>query len=288
MRTDSRLFYLNELGLTLWQQRGLYAEYQGHTIRDEQTAAVVPESIINESAISEPDRVQAQVGLSETKPHTNPGVAETPAEPILEAVVPQAPEQTGIPVDDDTANLGWDELEALLASRDHRGAHRPVFGVGARDAPLLIVGEAPGAEEDKQGEPFVGRAGKLLDRMLFAIGHDRHSNTYITNICKFRPPDNRDPTAEEVAADRPILERQIALLKPRLIVAVGRIAAQTLLGSTENLGKLRGQRHRYPGMDVDVLVTYHPAYLLRSPQQKAKSWEDLKQIASLIQAQESI
>lgn len=290
MQTDSRLFYLNELGLTLWQQRPLHVEDKSQIMREEQTTTAAPESIIPEPVISEPDMTQArtQGGVSETKPYTNRSVAETPTDPASESVISQAPEQAENPVDDDTANLDWSALEVLLASRDHRGASRPVFGTGAKDAPLLIVGEAPGAEEDKQGEPFVGRAGKLLDRMLFAIGHDRLSNTYITNICKFRPPDNRDPTAEEVAADRPILERQIALLKPRLIVAVGRIAAQTLLGNTDNLGKMRGQRHRYPGMDVDVLVTYHPAYLLRSPQQKAKSWEDLKQIASLMQAQESV
>ena len=178
--------------------------------------------------------------------------------------------------------MGWETLEAWLATRDHRGATRPVFGVGARDADVLIVGEAPGANEDAHGAPFVGRAGKLLDRMLFAIDCARETNVYITNICKFRPPDNRDPNADEVAADWPILERQIELMAPKLVVAVGRVAAQTLLDSKQSLGELRGQLHRYPQRDLDLLVTYHPAFLLRSPGQKAKAWADLKQIARRI------
>ncbi|RJS93761.1 uracil-DNA glycosylase [Salinisphaera sp. Q1T1-3] len=180
---------------------------------------------------------------------------------------------------EDPATLGWDALEAWLGQQDHRGASRPVFGIGARDADVLIVGEAPGANEDAQGVPFVGRAGKLLDRMLFAIGCSRETNVYITNICKFRPPDNRDPNADEVAADWPVLERQIDLMQPKLVVAVGRIAAQTLLDCKTPLGKLRGALHRYPRRDLDVLVSYHPAYLLRSPDQKARAWADLKRIA---------
>jgi len=183
-----------------------------------------------------------------------------------------------------TGDMDWAQLEAWLAEQDHRGAQRPVFGVGARDADVLIVGEAPGASEDEQGVPFVGRSGKLLDRMLAAIDCSRDTNVYITNICKFRPPDNRDPNADEVAADWPVLERQIELMNPKLVVAVGRVAAQTLLGSTEALGKLRGQLHRYPQRELDVLVTYHPSYLLRSPQQKAKAWDDLRQIAGRIRA----
>ncbi|MES1927947.1 phage DNA polymerase-like protein [Salinisphaera dokdonensis CL-ES53] len=182
------------------------------------------------------------------------------------------------------SSMDWDALEAWLATRDHRGATRPVFGVGARDADVLIVGEAPGASEDEQGVPFVGRAGKLLDRMLFAIGCSRATNVYITNICKFRPPNNRDPNPDEVAADWPILERQIELMDPKLVVAVGRVAAQTLLDSKDTLGKLRGRLHRYPRRELDVLVTYHPAFLLRSPGQKAKAWDDLKQIAGRIAA----
>lgn len=180
------------------------------------------------------------------------------------------------------AEMDWDQLEAFVASYDHRGAQRPVFGVGARDADVLIIGEAPGAQEDAHGVPFVGRAGKLLDRMLFAIGCSRDTNVYITNICKFRPPDNRDPRPDEVAADWPVLERQIELMNPKLVVAVGRVAAQTLLDSKESLGRMRGRLHAYPRRELDVLVTYHPAYLLRSPNQKARAWDDLKRIATHI------
>lgn len=180
---------------------------------------------------------------------------------------------------DATKSMGWDALEAWLAQQDHRGATRPVFGVGARGADVLIVGEAPGANEDAQGLPFVGRAGKLLDRMLFAIGRSRETDVYITNICKFRPPGNRDPRPDEVAADWPVLERQIDLMQPKLVIAVGRIAAQTLLDCQTPLGKLRGRVHSFPGRALDVMVTYHPAYLLRSPQQKSKTWDDLRMIA---------
>ena len=224
-----------------------------------------------------------------------PEAAEAPASPIeTTASAAPTPEETG-PVagdllgeppaagaadaDDGPATLDWSALADWLAAQDHRGATQPVFGVGARDADVLIVGEAPGANEDAQGVPFVGRAGQLLDRMLFAIGCSRETNVYITNICKFRPPDNRDPTPEEIAADWPVLERQIDLMQPKLVVAVGRIAAQTLLDCKTPLGKLRGQLHRYPRRDLYVLVTYHPAYLLRSPDQKNKAWADLKIIA---------
>lgn len=208
--------------------------------------------------------------------------ADAPVEAPIEASTDTPADTPAAHPSSTVSQMDWNELEAWLATRDHRGATRPVFGVGARDADVLIVGEAPGASEDAQGVPFVGRAGQLLDRMLFAIGCARESNVYITNICKFRPPDNRDPNADEVAADWPILERQIELMDPKLVVAVGRVAAQTLLGSKANLGKLRGTLHRYPQRDLDVLVTYHPAFLLRSPGQKAKAWVDLKQIARRI------
>lgn len=200
---------------------------------------------------------------------------------------PKAP-SPGEPSPDSTASssvcsgLDWDQLAAYLDECDRRGASRAVFGAGARDADVVIVGEAPGAEEDRQGQPFVGRSGRLLDIMLAEIDCSRESNVFITNICKFRPPDNRDPNSEEVEADWPILERQIELIDPKLVVAAGRVAAQTLLASTQSLGQLRGVRHRYPGRDLDVIVTYHPAFLLRSPQQKSRAWADLRAIADRI------
>lgn len=149
-----------------------------------------------------------------------------------------------------------------------------VFGVGDHQADLLIVGEAPGANEDKQGEPFVGRAGQLLNGMLKSIGLERE-RIFITNILKCRPPNNRDPKPEEVKECLPYLHQQIALLKPKLIVAVGRIAAQNLLQVTTSLGRLRGNVHTYAATETPLLVSYHPAYLLRAPKEKAKALKDL-------------
>ncbi len=159
-----------------------------------------------------------------------------------------------------------------------------VFGVGPDDAPLMVVGEGPGADEDAQGEPFVGRAGKLLDEMLKAIGRSRNDNVFIANVVKCRPPGNRDPEKDEVDACRSYLDAQIAHVKPKLIVALGRIAAQRLLGTEEPLSRLRGPFHRYGALQTPVFVTYHPAYLLRSPKEKAKSWDDLKKIAQRLKA----
>ncbi len=172
--------------------------------------------------------------------------------------------------------LDWSELRACVAAcvrcELSQSRTNTVFGVGNPDADWMIIGEAPGAEEDRRGEPFVGRAGKLLDQMLFAIGHSRDS-VFIANILKCRPPDNRDPKPDETAACRDYLQRQIALIKPKIILAVGRIAAQTLLASDEPVGRMRGRQHDLDG--IPLVVTYHPAYLLRSPSQKRKSWSDL-------------
>jgi DNA polymerase len=156
-----------------------------------------------------------------------------------------------------------------------RGRTQTVFGVGNRQAELLVIGEAPGAEEDRQGEPFVGRAGQLLNSMLRAMGHPRET-VYIANMLKCRPPGNRDPRPEESASCRPFLQRQLELLRPRLILAVGRIAAQNLLESDTPIARLRGQVHRFGEGATPLIVTYHPAYLLRSPAEKRKAWVDLK------------
>jgi len=177
------------------------------------------------------------------------------------------------------AELSWQELEErvstcqlcplLAQSRSHH-----VFGDGNRNADLVIVGEAPGANEDLQGKPFVGRAGQLLTEMLKAIGLKRE-DIYITNILKSRPPNNRDPKPEETANCTPYLERQLALLQPKLMVAVGRIAAQYLLNTTETMAKLRGRQFSFRNTTTPLLVTYHPAYLLRSPGQKKEAYKDL-------------
>ena len=173
----------------------------------------------------------------------------------------------------------WGELRARVAActRCSLSATRTqtVFGVGNLQADWLIVGEAPGAEEDRKGEPFVGRAGQLLNSMLLAIGLPREQ-VYIANVLKCRPPGNRDPSPTEAAECLPFLERQIALLKPKIMLVVGRIAAQNLLRTDKTLGSLRQQVHKFGLSQVPLVVTYHPAYLLRTPSDKRKAWEDLK------------
>jgi len=175
------------------------------------------------------------------------------------------------------STLDWDGLTAAVQTCTRCGLHggrkQGVVGVGDRQADWLIVGEAPGAEEDRLGEPFVGQAGQLLDAMLAAIQLKRGENVYIANVLKSRPPNNRDPQPDEVAACLPYLARQVELIRPRIILALGRFAAQSLLGSDATISRLRGAVHRYQG--VPLVVTYHPAYLLRNPADKAKVWEDL-------------
>ena len=181
----------------------------------------------------------------------------------------------------------WESLrsEVLACTKCplHGSRTQGVFGVGSREAQWLVVGEAPGAEEDRRGEPFVGRAGHLLDAMLKAIGLSRGSNVYIANVLKSRPPGNRDPKPEEVAACLPYLMRQIELLRPRVMLAVGRIAAQNLLSTDAPLGRLRGKVHHFGELNTPLIVTYHPAYLLRTPGDKRKAWEDLKFARSVFQ-----
>jgi DNA polymerase len=167
----------------------------------------------------------------------------------------------------------------------HRTRSQTVFGVGDPNAQWMIIGEAPGADEDRQGEPFVGKAGQLLNEMLRAVGLSRQ-HVYIANILKCRPPDNRNPRTDEVASCMDFLRHQVALVRPRLILAVGRIAAQSLLDDDQPVGRLRGRAHHFgeQGDSIPVIVTYHPAYLLRSPGQKRKAWEDLCLARSLIEA----
>ena len=173
--------------------------------------------------------------------------------------------------------MDWPALKATV--RDctlcaiRKGCTQTVFGVGDEQADWLLVGEAPGAEEDRLGEPFVGQAGRLLDNMLAALGLKRGENVYIANVLKCRPPGNRNPEPGEVANCSPYLKRQIALIRPKLVLAMGRFAAQTLLGSDATIGSLRGAVHAYQG--VPLVVTYHPAYLLRNLPDKAKAWADL-------------
>lgn len=174
-------------------------------------------------------------------------------------------------------HMDWEALQACVKSCDacELAATRTqtVFGVGDPHAEWLMVGEAPGVEEDRKGEPFVGQAGKLLDNMLAAIKLARGKNVYIANTVKCRPPENRNPHADELQQCGPFLRRQVALIQPRLILALGKVAAQTLLDTDASIASLRGSLHDYHG--VPVIVTYHPAYLLRNLPDKAKAWEDL-------------
>lgn len=199
-------------------------------------------------------------------------------EPAVETGDPQMPTATPL--------LDWDQLAKAVA---HCTActlsttrTQGVLGVGDRQADWLIIGEAPGADEDAQGEPFVGQAGKLLDAMLASIGLQRGDNVYITNVLKSRPPGNRNPQADEVAACRPYLLAQIELIQPKIILALGRFAAHSLLDTDAPLGQLRGQAHQFQG--VPLVVTYHPAYLLRTLTDKARAWEDLCLARRLMQA----
>jgi len=185
------------------------------------------------------------------------------------------------------APSGWIPLKqavpACTACGLHASRKQTVFGVGDENADWLLIGEAPGADEDRLGEPFVGQAGKLLDNMLAAIDLKRGENVYIANVLKCRPPGNRNPEPDEVAKCTPFLLQQISLIQPKLIVAMGRFAAQTLLNTDASIASLRGRIHSYAG--VPLIVTYHPAYLLRTLPDKAKAWADLvfarKTMASL-------
>ena len=191
------------------------------------------------------------------------GAAETPQAPPAAAA--ERPELAAL----------RSKVAACTACPLHANRRQTVFGVGNPRADWMFVGEGPGEEEDRRGEPFVGRAGKLLDAMLRAMGLDR-TTVYIANIVKCRPPSNRNPSLEEATTCMPYLRRQIELVAPRLIVALGAVAAQRLLDTNRPVGALRGQIHQLAQPACPVLVTYHPAYLLRSPGQKGKAWEDLK------------
>jgi DNA polymerase len=199
-----------------------------------------------------------------------PTVAE-PGEAVGSVVAPSDQREAAI------KEMDWPDLRnsicACTACPLHATRTQAVPGVGDEQADWLFVGEAPGADEDAQGEPFVGQAGKLLDAMLAAIDIRRGDNVYIANVLKCRPPGNRNPAQEEVAKCEPYLLRQVELLRPKLIVAMGKFAAQTLLGQDTAIAKLRGRLHDFHG--IPLIVTYHPAYLLRTLPDKAKAWQDL-------------
>jgi DNA polymerase len=219
-------------------------------------------------------------------------VEEAPPPLPAAALAEPAPAAVIRPAGTVLSGLDWPALGAAVAACRAcslcEGRRHTVFGTGHPHAHWMIVGEAPGEQEDLRGEPFVGPAGQLLDQMLAALGLTRAEGpaaiqVFITNTLKCRPPANRNPSPEELAECQPFLERQIALVQPRIILAMGRFAALALLGSDAPLGRLRGQVHSAHGLPV--VVTYHPAYLLRQPAEKAKAWEDLCLAASVIEAE---
>ncbi len=242
--TQRREQYLEALGIDLWVRRG--------------AAAPLP---------------VAPAPAAASAPAPAPAAAPPRAAPPPLAVT-RTPAVAPLPADDT-----WERLRAEVAACTKcalaAGRTQTVFGVGDTAARWLVIGEAPGEQEDLRGEPFVGAAGQLLDKMLLAIDLPRAS-VFIANILKCRPPGNRDPRPEEVGCCQPYLARQIALLRPALILCVGRIAAQTLLATDTPIGRLRGQVHRFGALQTPLVVTYHPSYLLRSPGEKRKAWEDLK------------
>ncbi len=183
-----------------------------------------------------------------------------------------------ISLENEGEDSDWQNLKSRVSVCNlcelHKSRTQTVFGVGDENADWLLIGEAPGSEEDKQGEPFVGRAGQLLNNMMKAVGLDR-DKVYIANILKCRPPNNRDPKPEEVLCCEQYLRQQINMIQPKLILALGRVAAQNLLKLTTPIGRMRGKQYEYGEAKIPVVVSYHPAYLLRSPREKQKSWQDL-------------
>lgn len=226
-----------------------------------------------------PQRADYLAALGLTDWRQRRALAVQPVVSASQAMPAASRHSPAVPALEEPVGDSWDAVasEVAVCTRCelHQCRTRTVFGVGDRAADWLVVGEAPGADEDQQGEPFVGRAGQLLNSMLLGIGLAREQ-VYIANVLKCRPPNNRDPAPHEVAQCLPYLERQIALLKPRIMLAVGRIAAQNLLATDTPIGKLRGRVHAFGAGRIPLVVTYHPAYLLRSPTEKRKAWEDLK------------
>ncbi|MGM0475994.1 MAG: uracil-DNA glycosylase [Pseudomonadota bacterium] len=261
MEEARRRRYLEELGITPWVRRA-----RG----DVETTEVAAEPN------GGPREGASPAGIAPVQPTPMEPVSASPevVEESSAGTDPVSPEAEG------PGSMGWQELEERVASCTacplHQGRSHTVFGVGDPGADWLVVGEAPGAEEDRRGEPFVGPAGQLLDAMLAALGLARGEGVYIANCIKCRPPENRDPTPEERATCAPWLARQIELVQPRVILAVGRVAAQQLLGREEPLARLRDQTHRWGDAGIPLVVTYHPAYLLRTPGDKAHAWADLK------------
>jgi uracil-DNA glycosylase family 4 len=258
------LAYLEAMGIRAWVPRAQGASPAPDVVAGQAAGAQVPDSPEMSRPIGEGD----------------PALRVAP--PVSSAPLAHVASVQGLRVvhsADGSGSSQWARLrQAVIDCKECSLCEtrtQTVFGVGDLKARWMIIGEAPGAEEDQQGEPFVGRAGKLLDAMLMAAGF-RRDQVFISNVLKCRPPDNRDPHQDEIAACSNYLVEQIGLVRPDLILAVGRIAAQSLLQTQIPVGRLRGIRHVHAATSTPVVVTYHPAYLLRKPSEKAKAWSDLR------------
>lgn len=251
-----RRAYLEAMGISLWQPRVLPSFTPSTPVVTLPSA--VPEAAIKMKQVTDIELV-------------NPAPA-----PMVEVMPPVI------------ATPDWDTLIARVSACRACGLceqrTQTVFGSGKRDAALMLIGEAPGAEEDQTGEPFVGRAGKLLTAIVKAMGFEREQ-IYIANVVKCRPPDNRNPHPDEIAACADYLREQVALIQPRMMLALGGVAGQSLLHTTETVGALRGRWFTFGETQIPLRVTYHPAYLLRSPNQKVKVWDDLVAVLQRMNAQ---
>ena len=262
--TSERIQRLQVMGIAVWQERGKRS----------------PEVAVQTDAVS---REAHRRAIPSQDARAQPAIAaKSAAQARSESPRVDVPK----PVAD---GLDWQQLRASVTSCKAcalcETRTQTVFGIGDVSADIMVIGEAPGAEEDRRGEPFVGKAGQLLDAMLLSVGLKR-SEVFIANVLKCRPPGNRDPHAAEAAQCSSYLNRQIELVKPRVLIAVGRIAAQRLLETNASLARLRGKIHHYGQSKLPMVVTYHPAYLLRSPDQKRKAWEDLLMSQQLVKEQE--
>jgi len=289
MREETRKQYLKLMGIELYRpahelHSGIVTSEEADAFVEEPVSelATDPETAVSvqDTAVQAPPIEQANTSADDDLMSY---MAMDQALPESDDEEPQVAKHSSST--DELSGLDWEQLQQRIAECEKcslcQSRTQTVFGVGNNQADVMVIGEAPGAEEDKQGKPFVGAAGKLLDNMLKAIGLDRE-NVFIANILKCRPPANRNPSNEEAIACEGYLLRQIDLIQPKLILSVGGISAKNLLKTEEAVGRLRQQRQQMVKRNIPVLVTYHPAYLLRKPSEKAKSWEDLKKFKQMM------
>jgi uracil-DNA glycosylase family 4 len=288
---DLRLRYLHAMGIDVWVPRKLGTRDSGPGTREIGSAGRTRSS---DDGVMQAEPTPGYAGRSTSREDKGRqasflsyAVSDSPALSTEHEVPLISSSGSPSSAGSDIARLDWPALQSRVASCTRCGLHRTrtqtVFGVGSQTADWLFIGEAPGRDEDAQGEPFVGRAGQLLNNMLRAIGFSREQ-VYIANILKCQPPRNRDPKPEEARTCEPYLQRQIAMLRPKVIVALGRIAAQNLLHTDMPIGRMRGRQYTYADTGIPVRVTYHPAYLLRSPVEKRKAWQDLLLAQKMVKA----